>query len=317
MTQPIELERRRGDDSCISKRRTPIQPRARRRVGTIALVYGIHVGIALAIAWPLAGLFTAGAQRLALGDAALFEPGSLYLLEAVRQNAQPVLRAAPGTLWLVCTSSYLGLLPLGALVHAINRRGRVGLAELASAGGRYLGRYSLLWGLALLAIVFCSAFVGLTMAVIPHHTALGLVAMTALGTVASVLIAGLGIAHDLARAAVVRCRMSVARALETAGRTFVRCPLRAALGWLWRAAAGAAIVAGSAFLSSRLSRQTTASLLVTVVIHQVVIVSLIALRASWLACALRLVATTSSSTRDSGSDHLAGQETQVLAVNER
>jgi hypothetical protein len=100
---------------------------------------------------------------------------------------------------------------------------------------------------------------------------------------------GLGVAHDLARAAVVRFRVTGARAFGLGVRTLRLAPATLWWSWAWRALASVAPVLAGGVVAGELGGRGGFALVVLAVLHQAVVVARIALRASWLARALRAV----------------------------
>jgi hypothetical protein len=112
------------------------------------------------------------------------------------------------------------------------------------------------------------------------------------GAVGAVFLVGLsavGVAHDLARAAVIRFQVSGLRGALLGARAFRASPVHLWWSWAWRAAAAAAPVAAVAAAATAMGGRGGIALLLLAVLHQAVIVSRIALRASWLGRALRSV----------------------------
>jgi hypothetical protein len=194
-------------------------------------------------------------------------------------------------------ASYLGLLPLGALLWALNRRGPVRFAELARGAARLFGPLSLLLGISVAAIAFSGFFLALFAVALPSPAPGATsrspeLARFAVAAVGVTLLAFMGLIHDLARAAAVRLGLGGLAALSEGARVLRRRVPTAVLGWGWRMAAGAALVTAGAMLSGAISLERWTGWGAVLLMHQVIAFALVALRASWLACALRLVATT-------------------------
>jgi hypothetical protein len=101
----------------------------------------------------------------------------------------------------------------------------------------------------------------------------------------------LAIAQDLARASIVRFRRGALHAFFSASGALRRTPVGLAWAWAWRAAAGLAPVVAAAAVASRTGGATNPlALVLLAVVHQAAVVARIALRASWLAKALRVAA---------------------------
>jgi len=116
-----------------------------------------------------------------------------------------------------------------------------------------------------------------------HAQALG----AAVGLAFLCVTAALGIAHDLASAAVVRRRVGGLRALAAGTRALWCAPASLGWSWAWRTTAALALVAAGGRVADRLGGRAGVSLLFLALAHQAVILSRVSLRASWLAAALR------------------------------
>lgn len=265
---------------------------ARARPGVVLGVYGAHLLIASVIAVPFAAVVSQRTAAEPTGDLLLFEPGGLFLLELLRLSEKAFGALLQSGLWVAFVAGYLGLLPLAALLYALSRRGRLSVPELAAASVRPLGALSLLLGMALVAYA-----VVLTLAV-TVSSLLGLRLHDALGdrggdiAQASIVLAGLlfaaalGVVHDLARAsAVVRGE----RALDAVRAGFATFGPRALFAWGWRILASATLVGVGMLFAGRVGVATPRATFVVLCAHQLVALGLVALRASWLAAALRLV----------------------------
>ncbi len=104
-----------------------------------------------------------------------------------------------------------------------------------------------------------------------------------------VAASAIGVAHDLARAAVVRFDVPGTRAVVLGSRTLRLAPLPLWWSWAWRALASVAPVVAVATVAGRLGARGAAALFFLFVLHQSVVLARVALRASWLAKALRAV----------------------------
>jgi hypothetical protein len=115
-----------------------------------------------------------------------------------------------------------------------------------------------------------------------QQLAIGVGAAVLLGAVA------LGVAQDLARAAVIRQGLSAMSALTLGVRALRRAPIAIGWSWAWRALAALAPIVAVALLANRIGGRGGIALIVLAVLHQCVILSRVALRASWLAKAMRV-----------------------------
>ena len=273
----------------------PEKIRARNRPGLIAIVYLVHAAAGLALAWPAVEPFAHRSLALPREDAVLFGPSAgLYLAEAFRLEHKAVAGALVGSLPTLLLTSYLGLLPLGALLYALGRGGRLSFADLAAAAARSFGRLSALFGLALAAMLIagaiplaCASTLRDKLAAILDDPGADVLA-AAVGLAGIALGAALGILHDLARAAVVHRNLPAMSATHRAVRIAKAHPLAAMFGWGWRFTAGGALVFVVALATAAIDVERMSGLLVVGMLHQACILALVALRASWLACALRL-----------------------------
>lgn len=98
-----------------------------------------------------------------------------------------------------------------------------------------------------------------------------------------------GVVHDLARASVVRFRVGALKACALAWNTFRGHPVSLFGSWGWRACAGLVPIAAASMVTDRIALRTGSSLFAVFALHQVVLGARIALRASWLAKAVRAV----------------------------
>jgi hypothetical protein len=280
----------------LEQRPDASQIRARRHPFVVLLVYAVHVAVALAIAWPVANIVADPALAHPRADAVLFEPGALYLTEALRLALHPLTSALRGSLFAIFLASYLGLLPLGGLLHALNSEGRVTLAELSLGAARLFSRFSLLLGISLAVLLFSSVFLTLFSAAMPSsiggpYTRQADIAEGVVVLVGGGLFAFVGLVHDLARATTVRAGLGPTAAIAEGARVLRRRAPTAVLAWSWRAALGTALVVLGGMLSTAVSVES-AGWAAVLIVHQAIAFALVALRASWLSCALRLVATT-------------------------
>jgi hypothetical protein len=95
--------------------------------------------------------------------------------------------------------------------------------------------------------------------------------------------------HDLARASVVRFRTTTFSAIRSALVTFRRSPLRMFWSWAWRALVSLVLVIVVALVVPRFGVRGFGSFAAIAILHQLVVIARTALRASWLARALRAV----------------------------
>ncbi len=270
-------------------------PRAGSRIGLVGVVYGLHATFALATAWPLAKIMADPVLAHPLGDRVLFEPGGLYLSETLRLFRPELTSASEGLSFAVLVGLYFGLLPLGALLHALARPDRVSLSHLFAAAGRFFAPLSLLLGLSLVAMTFSAAvpLVAADLLETKLVAALGDrgadVAEWAFRALALAVAGVVGLAHDLARAALVAERTTVVRASAIALEALRARPREAIGGWLLRGALALMLVVAAAKVATSVGVDTTARCLGVLLLHQTVVFALVFLRADWLSLAIGLV----------------------------
>ncbi len=280
--------------------------RARRAPVAVLLVFFWELVWALLVATPV----HAWARRVwgahPDGDAVLFRPGGRELSLWITSDDSASSVVIRTTLILLVAGAIVGQVPLGALVASLVRRVRP--PQALAVGVRA-------WLPLLGVLVLAGAIQGMLVS-------LGMLAATALDTalrdrlgdarafgvrlavlaVFVVLAAIAGVIADLARVAIGQ---HVAErdpdAEPESGLTVLRIGIRAALGtarralgralvaWSWRAALGALLIGAGMAAGSLAGASGGAMLLVVFVLHQSVVLVRTALRASWLAKALRLV----------------------------
>lgn len=136
--------------------------RSRLRLDLVGALYLARLGFAALIALPLASaLVSPGVSALPAGDAALFAPGGLYLVETLRLALPALTSALPVAGWLLALASVLGALPVGALLFAAHHPEEGVLRCMQRALG-HLPRLLLLGGIGLLgqALILVFATVG-------------------------------------------------------------------------------------------------------------------------------------------------------------
>jgi hypothetical protein len=131
---------------------TQLSFRARDRWGTVAAVYGLRFVLALAFAAPVVSVVEGvGLSGFADGDAILFEPSGLYLVELLRL-AGPDLKALAGNaLYLALPALALSIWSRAALMTALAEPGRLALGVVFERSLRALPGFLFISGLGLLA----------------------------------------------------------------------------------------------------------------------------------------------------------------------
>lgn len=291
----------------------PGEIRARRRPRAVAYVWLWELACGLLVATPV----HAWAQRVwgahPDGDAVLFRPGGHALLAWLGGDDAALAVVTQTTLLTLLVCVVLGQIVTGALVAALatgtGRAGRAPRGLFALRAG--LDAFWPLAGLGVVAAIVEGFLLGVglfTSSTLDGALADSLGdarAFTARLAVLAVFVALAlltGVVADLARVAIardvalspgprrVRARMrdGVVAAIHTARATLGR----AALAWGWRAAAALALVYVGGRAGELVGGRGGAALLALFAVHQLVVLVRAALRASWLANALRLLAST-------------------------
>jgi hypothetical protein len=305
---------------------TPLSIRsmhARRRPLALASVFLADLSWALLVATPVHAWARNVWGGRPEGDAVLFADGARELMVWLGQSGDTALPVtARTTMVLLAVGAVLMQLPLGALVASL-AFGRIvqtdddGTVQIRSLRLRSALQVGVTAFLPLAVLLVVGAVASLIVLLLGGLAASGLESSLneALGdarsfTVRAVLFgafaalaAVIGVVVDLARAAVVR-EVGISAASGAASPAWnvvlrgVRIALktsraglgRAVLAWTGRAVVGLALVAIGFVAADVLGGSGGLSLTLLFVVHQAVILGRVALRASWMARALRLVA---------------------------
>jgi hypothetical protein len=273
--------------------------RARRRPVAILTLWAMQALLALVVAWPASATVSAWYGSHPDGDAPLWNPGAYALMDLVLHASG----AGAGLLtlaWLVLlVAAFADLLPTAMLIASIayvtrDRRAPTFSASLSRATEAF-PTFASMFALATLVEGFIAGAamtvtIALSHSLVPklgeargHQIAL-LTGVVLLGGVAIV-----GVLHDLARTAAVRFRVRWIRAWRCAWNALARNPLLVLWAWAWRSAAGWAPVAIAALVAAKLGGRGGTPLIALALVHQLAALARVALRASWLATALRAV----------------------------
>lgn len=279
--------------------REPAAIRARDRASAIALVWLWRTVASWLIVGPVvAALASAGSDTLPTGDAALFEPGGLMLIEAVRLGARALRMALHQAAWSFALMAALGLVPLSMLLVALASDERPAAGAWIGRALEHLPALIFIGGITLL-LQGLGVLVGGLLAWAARDLAMRslderAVDLVTLGAASIGVLLALtaGIYADLARAVAVYQRRRARDALVIAGGVLWRRLLRALAGWmspaLWSLAA---MIAGAIVVGMlHVERAGAWRLAGAALAHQGVILAIVALRAVWLAQALRLAA---------------------------
>jgi hypothetical protein len=273
--------------------------RARRRPFAILFVYAFQATCALAVAWPMTALVRRAYGAHPDGDALLFEPGGLDLLAMLVELLPARSALVPPLVLGVAFAAVVGLVPLAALIASLMcaRRDRTAprILDVLPIAFRSFGPFAVLLALTLLVRV---AVVGVgfgfgALVTAGTERSLGDARAAQLGAAATVLMVALALAvnaaEDVARAAIVRFRVGALPSIRIAAFVLRGAGLRLLWEWAWRGIAGLLLVAMAASLATRLGGRGGATLAFLFVVHQAVVLARVALRASWLAAALRAI----------------------------
>jgi hypothetical protein len=287
----------------------PAEIRARRRPGAVLLFFAWQLAWALVVATPVHAWAGRAFGSHPDGDAALFEPGGRALLFWLSSGDSALPVTTRTTLLLLVLGAILGQLPLGFLTASLALgRGDPGRAPRGAAFGMgatlFLPFTGLVVavGLAQLLVLGLFTFGG---SALDSATAArlgdGPAFVLRLGAYAigGAIAALLSVAADLARAAITldlalrdarkAAWSSMVHGLRAAFTLPAREKGRALGAWAWRWAAGIVLVLLGALAASALGGEGGSALAALWLVHQGVVLGRTALRASWLARALRLV----------------------------
>ncbi|MBX3192934.1 MAG: hypothetical protein KF819_38470 [Labilithrix sp.] len=286
----------------------PSEIRARRRPGAILMVFLWELGWGFLIA----SAVHAWARRVwgadVEGDAALWRPGGRDLLAWLDLDDPALAVSARMLFLLLFVSAVASQLPLGALLTSLafeREDARPPRARAAMRAGvsafMPLAGLLVLGALAQILVVVAGVMIS---SGVDHGLAekIGDARSFVLRVVTFALFAAIacviGVFVDLARAAVGReaggggdapgwtTMLRGIRAAMDASRGRLS---RATIAWAWRAALGVLLVGLGAIAASALGGKGGAALVALFVIHQLVVLGRVALRASWLARALGMV----------------------------
>ena len=230
------------------------------------------------------------------------------LLESLRLARRAIPPAGYSASALASLALLAGVLPLGALLAGLDRRGRLSFPFLAERAAAHAGTLALIFGLGALAQATTGVIVVLVGSKILDWLRLASpaddIAFVPIFGVAFLLVCAAGVLRDLAAVAAVRGDVRFYEAASRALRTARLAAGRALGAWTWRALLGAAAVVLAAWLAPSLASTTTGGVIVGVALHQAAILGATFAHASWMAAAMRLVDGTGggATTVDGGSE---------------
>ena len=273
--------------------------RARRRPGAVVALWAWETAMAVLVAWPASALVRSAYGEHPRGDAPLFNPGGFELTDFLANAAHGIAPVTGVLLVVVLLSAVIGLVPLAGMLVSIAFSTRLLRAPGPRAvAARALRAFRPLALALVLATVLQAVLWGI---------AFGLGSLTASGLseragearaqqlgflvtiLFALLVAAVGVVHDLARAAIVRFRVRGIQGIRLGLNAFRRAPATTFWSWAWRALAACLPVVMGALVADKIGGRGGLALFALLAIHQLVIAARIALRASWLARALRAV----------------------------
>jgi len=271
--------------------------RARRRPRAIALLWLWELALALVLGTSFASLARETYGRHPDGDTPLFAPGGLALLDFLRHSLPARGPLLCEVLAVLAAAHLLGLVPSAAVFaelafetptrKAPPPRDAIGHAIAALPASFALSMVGLaLQGVVVVLGGFFAGSVSTSFGFSLRTRDGNLIAAAiALASVAVALV--VGVAVDLARAEVVRHETSAVEAAQKGLERFLLRPVAVTWSYTWRSASSWVPVGLGALLATRIGGRGGASLLVLAAFHQVVVLVRVAIRASWMARALR------------------------------
>ncbi len=274
-------------------------PLARRRPAAVTLLWVWEASLGVSLGSAIASIAGNAYGRHPDGDAPLFAPGGLELLDLVRHSLAargPILSAV---IVLVLVSRLIGIAPAAAAYAQIARRRLDGgpppmLESLARSAIAFPA--SLTVGLVTLAVQIGVGAVGVAIAAVASPLFAARLeerrsdVLSAMIVAAAVVICWLvGVVSDLARATIVAREARALPAGYHAVATFARRPLGLVWSAAWRGAAAWLPVVIAGMLASRIGGRGGFALVCLAFVHQLAIGARVAIRASWMARSLRAI----------------------------
>jgi hypothetical protein len=273
--------------------------RARRRPGIILFVWIWEALVALVAAWPIAAVIHGAYGHHPAGDAPLWNPGGQEIIDLFQHIARGRPALGVGIAGTILISAFGGVIPLAALLTSmayVTREPRA--PRLRQLANRALAAAPALLVLLVIMLSVQGLVGGLGLAVagaLDSELSASFgepradLVVVALLLFVGLLVALLGVVHDLAQAAAVRFRGGAFGSLRSALGALRLAPFGTFWSWAWRALAAIVPVGVVALVAERLGGREGMALVVLVVLHQLTLLVRVALRASWLAKALRSV----------------------------
>lgn len=258
---------------------------------------GVYLALAslVGLAWsaPVAATVASIVGAYPRGDAEVFDPGAVMLLETLRRTlpAAGAIRAS----W-IATSILASIFGLVALAFAIAQLGVPGRSRPSWALARAVRSVPTLVLVSLVSlvadvVVVLLLFLGggaIARSLWPSPPPRDVARFAILGLVVLALLL-VGVLHDLARVVAVMGPSRTYVSLRSAATTFWRAPGRAVGAYAWRTLLGTAAIVGAIYAGARVGERTWAAILASAFVHQLGLAGAGWLRLSWLAAAARMV----------------------------
>ncbi len=263
----------------------------RRAARAIALVYLLRLLVAWIVVSPIArALSSVVARNHPRGDAILFEAGGLELIESLRLSSTVLASEIKGALLIGTVLGALSLIPAAALFAALAEKEPTGPAQWIRRGVELFPRFLLTFG----ARLFCQGVLlgagAIALTRLARHFGSSWsepradLAGVTLGLVVLLPVCALGVYEDLVRGEMMK-NAPLAVALRRAVQIARSRPLALAGPWLLIAACSITLPLLAAPLVGLLdvSQPGVSRLIGVTVVHQLVVLCLVVLRALWLA----------------------------------
>lgn len=268
-------------------------PAAWRRPGVVFVLYAYRLVVALLAATPIAMVLGSSVGGYPRADALYFDDGGLMLAEALRRAGPLMGPIVTSSFVLLAVASFASIVPLAALIGALSMKGKLTARDVGAFALRPVGTFALLFGAFAVVQALVFAIVSAIFGAISRRPAFD--APTAdrvkiIGAIlALLLVAVLGVWHDLARVAVVRDELRFRAALRRGWTTLKKFHARVFGAWALRALLGAVVLYAAFSIGSRLGVDSSAKVFFGFLVYQASVVLALFLKASWFASAIRHV----------------------------
>jgi hypothetical protein len=271
---------------------TLLRPSLPAGTAVIGGYFAARVAVGAVVALPLASAVGAITGGLPRGDAALWEPGGVMLLETGRLLEPMAAGIARSSAAFLLVGLFALLLPLGALVASFGPappagpRRRPPARQLLGRAGESWGTLCLTQGIVLLGQALLLGLFDLVGRLLARSLELGYEGqqLTELAVLAVGLGAAwvLGLAQDVARIAVVQHRRGLLGALEVTRRVLGSGFWRVLLGGAWRGVLAAAMLLGAGWVGISLDPTRPGQAVLVAVVHLAGVLGAVLVRVSWL-----------------------------------